>query len=78
MKVQFGDQLVDGDVILFAPQSEPWCEYHASDGAIIRFRSTISQLIKLRQKNPDGTAIYVCISQNQMSSKDAEPMGAAN
>jgi hypothetical protein len=67
MKVQFNDKLVDGQAVSFTPFSEPWSEYHLEDGSVVRFRATISRLIKLDERNPDGSTIYVCQSQNQMA-----------
>ena len=67
MKIRVGNEMKDGDVVPFTPFNEPWAEYHLEDGSVVRFRSTITQVIKLWDKGEGGDPVYVCQSTNQMS-----------
>jgi len=45
---------------------EPWSEYILEDGNKIRARQAIVNIVKLDQKNPDGTPVYLLQSQPMM------------
>jgi hypothetical protein len=46
---------------------EPWAEYILEDGTKIKTKQAIINIVKLDQKNPDGTPVYVLQSQSMMS-----------
>jgi len=45
---------------------EPWAEYVLEDGTKIKARQTAVNIVKLDQKNPDGTPVYLLQSQSMM------------
>ena len=45
---------------------EPWAEYVLENGAKIRAKQTIINIVKLDKKNPDGTDIYIMQGQPVM------------
>ena len=46
---------------------EPWAEYVLEDGTKIRTKQTVVNIVKLDQKNPDGTPVYVLQGQPVMN-----------
>jgi len=46
---------------------EPWSEYVLEDGTKIKTKQVVMNIVKLDQKTPDGTPIYVLQSQSIMS-----------
>ena len=51
------------DIVEF---KEPWSEYVLGDGTKIRARQAAVNIVKLEQKNPDGTPVYLLQSQPMM------------
>jgi hypothetical protein len=45
---------------------EPWAEYILEDGTKIKAKQAIVNIVKLDQKNPDGTPVYVLQGQPMM------------
>jgi hypothetical protein len=67
MKILFNGEMKEAQPVSFVPFKEPWAEYHLDDGTVIRFRSTISGVFLLQEKDANGQPMYVSQSQNQMS-----------
>jgi hypothetical protein len=45
---------------------EPWAEYILEDGTKIKAKQAVVNIVKLDQKNPDGTPVYVLQGQPMM------------
>ena len=45
---------------------EPWSEYVLEDGTKIKAKQAAVNILKLDQKNPDGTPVYMLQSQQMM------------
>jgi hypothetical protein len=46
--------------------NEPWSEYILEDDTKIRAKQTVVNIVKLDQKNPDGTSVYLLQGQPMM------------
>jgi hypothetical protein len=55
-----------GDSMEICEAKEPWSEYVLEDGTKIKARQTVVNIVKLNQKNPDGTHVYLLQSQPAM------------
>ena len=65
VKVPFKGKMVDGTEVGFNAKSEPWAEYSLSDGAILRFRSVVTKVVRMDGEYDDqGNPIYFVNSQN--------------
>jgi hypothetical protein len=51
------------DIIEF---KEPWAEYVLEDGTKIKAKQAVLNIVRLDQKNPDGTPVYVLQGQPMM------------
>lgn len=67
MQVEFNGKMLEVTSVPFRPFSEPWAEYHLEDGSVLRFRSTVTQVVRaVTEKNADGSPLYITYSSNQM------------
>ncbi|MDR2632117.1 MAG: hypothetical protein LBC51_00650 [Treponema sp.] len=48
-----------GESMEIIEAKEPWAEYILEDGAKIRAKQVVMKIVKLNQKNPDGTPVYI-------------------
>jgi len=55
-----------GDSMEIREAKEPWSEYVLEDGIKIKAKQTVVNIVKLDQKNPDGTHVYLLQSQSAM------------
>jgi len=55
-----------GESMDIRESKEPWSEYVLEDGIKIKARQTVVNIVKLDQKNPDGTHVYLLQSQSTM------------
>jgi hypothetical protein len=54
-------QLVEtiGESMDIIETKEPWAEYILEDGTKIKTKQAVVNIVRLDQKNPDGTPVYV-------------------
>ena len=64
VKIQLGDELVEGEELDFEPLKESWNEYRCEDGSYAKFKVVVSRIIRLEKLNPQGEPIYQFISTN--------------
>ena len=55
-----------GESMDILESKEPWSEYILEDGIKIKAKQAVVNIVKLDQKNPDGTPVYVLQSQQMM------------
>jgi hypothetical protein len=55
-----------GESMDIIENKEPWSEYVLEDGTKIKAKQTVVSIVKLDQKNPDGTSVYVLQGQPVM------------
>jgi hypothetical protein len=47
-----------GESMEIVSSKEPWSEYVLEDNTKIKAKQTVANIIKLDQKNPDGTPVF--------------------
>ena len=57
---------VIGESMDILESKEPWSEYALEDGTKIKAKQAVLSIVKLDQKNPDGTPVYVLQNQQMM------------
>jgi hypothetical protein len=55
-----------GESMEILNSKEPWSEYVLEDGTKIKAKQTVVNIIKLDQKNPDGTPVFLMQGQPMM------------
>jgi hypothetical protein len=55
-----------GDSMDIIESKEPWAEYVLEDGTKIKAKQAVVHIVRLDQKNPDGTPVYVLQGQPMM------------
>jgi len=55
-----------GESMDITDSKEPWSEYVLEDGIKIKAKQAVVNIVKLDQKNPDGTHVYLLQSQPLM------------
>jgi len=75
IKLKLGNTEVQGVSVAFKPIAEPWSEYLLTDGSVLRYRATLTRLIKTENKNEDGTDQYIAqgMTQFAVEEKQAPP-----
>ena len=54
-------------------ENETWNEYTLSDGTVLRMKTVITQILKIRDEtDADGNAIYVVKSGNIVTSRSPQ------
>lgn len=56
-----------GENMDICESKEPWSEYILEDGTKIKAKQAVINIIKLEQKAPDGSPVYVLQGQTLMS-----------
>ena len=56
-----------GENMDICESKEPWSEYILEDGTKIKTKQAVINIVKLEQKNQDGTSVYVMQGQTMMS-----------
>lgn len=59
VKVQFQGSTVDGRAVEFDAKKEAWNEYVTEDGALVRVRTVVSEIIVTSEKTPDGEPVVL-------------------
>jgi hypothetical protein len=61
-----------GESMEIVAAKEPWSEYILKDGTKIRAKQSIESIVKLDQKNSDGTNVYILRGQTVADSNEIE------
>jgi hypothetical protein len=65
VQVSVNGKVVTGETVNFKPMVEPWAEYLLEDSNVIRFRATLTRVVKTEEKDPNsGEPIYVTQSHS--------------
>lgn len=60
VKVMVNGKEVIGETMPFKPMEEPWASYLLDDGNVLKFRATVTRVVKTDEKDPNtGEPIYV-------------------
>lgn len=64
VKIQLGNESVDGEELDFEPLKESWNEYRCEDGSYVKLKVVVARIIRLERLTPQGEPIYQVISSN--------------
>jgi hypothetical protein len=66
-KVKLGSEDIDAWDVPIKQANEPWSEITLEDGAVLRFKSVISNVFRLEgRKDPEGNQMYAIKSSNAL------------
>jgi hypothetical protein len=64
VRLKVGDDTVEGTLVDFETLREEYNSYKLADGAIIRMKTVVTNIIRTEEFAPTGEPIYVVNSQN--------------
>ncbi len=73
MKFNWQGKDIDVDEVEVLSCTEPWSQYQLSDGTVLSIKTVLVSVLKARkEKNSDGTTLYITKSSNILKSKESE------
>lgn len=62
VKIQLGNEWIEGDELDFEPLKESWNEYRCEDGSYVKLKVVVSRIIRLEKMNEQGEPVYQIVS----------------
>ena len=67
VKVATPQGTIEGEEVDFKALSEPWASLELEDGYSVRLKVVVTQVIRTKQRDPDGNPLYIVRSSNVMA-----------
>jgi len=64
VELKIGDKTVEGTLVDFETMREEYNSYKLSDGAVIRMKTVVTNIIRTEEFTPTGEPVYIVNSQN--------------
>ena len=64
VELKLGDKIVEGTLVDFETMREEYNSYKLSDGATIRMKTVVTNIIRTEEFTPTGEPVYIVNSQN--------------
>jgi len=64
VELKIGDKTVEGTLVDFQTMREEYNSYKLSDGAVIRMKTVVTNIIRTEDFTPTGEPVYIVNSQN--------------
>jgi hypothetical protein len=64
VELKLGDKTVEGTLVDFETTREEYNSYRLSDGAVIRMKTVVTNIIRTEEFTPTGEPVYIVNSQN--------------
>ena len=64
VELKLGDKTVEGTLVDFETMREEYNSYRLSDGAVIRMKTVVTNIIRTGEFTPTGEPVYIVNSQN--------------
>jgi len=64
VELKLGDKTVEGTLVDFETMREEYNSYRLSDGAVIRMKTVVTNIIRTEEFTPTGEPVYIVNSQN--------------
>jgi hypothetical protein len=78
-RIQVGDEAVDVTELGYRTMGEPWNEYLADDGSVIRVKLIVTEVLRVDDKyDEQGNPVYMVRSSNVMSTSSPEELRRGN
>lgn len=58
-KIQYQGRNISGTEMSFRPTKEDWNEYQLEDGSVVKLRLVVSDIVKTKEKTPEGQPLVV-------------------
>jgi len=64
VELKIGDKTVEGTLVDFETMREEYNSYKLSDGAVIRMKTVVTNIVRTEEFTPTGEPVYIVNSQN--------------
>jgi len=64
VELKIGDKTVEGTLVDFETMREEYNAYKLADGAVIRMKTVVTNIIRTEEFTPTGEPVYIVNSQN--------------